>query len=243
MELSVIFPVHNEEGNLEELVARLHAALVPFFGVGEPATQNAFELLFVDDASTDRSGAMLDDLARRFADVRVIHHAQSRGQTGAFKSGFDAARGDVVITMDADLEVFPEDIPLFMQKMRQGYDLVNGIRTDRKHETLIRLQSRAYNILMRLVFRSPLTDNASNYTAFRAALVQHLPLTANDHRYLFPILRTRGMRRYAEVAVRHTLRTKGASKYGRFKAVRNALEMGPVLLRLWSGFYVRKTTV
>ncbi|MBU6415117.1 glycosyltransferase [Patescibacteria group bacterium] len=239
MKLSVVFPVHNEEGNMDELIRRSNKTLSDYYNAFDLKNQSAFELILVDDASTDKSADIIKRWANDFPHVRYIHHDKSRGQTGAFKSGFDAARGEIVITMDSDLEVLPEDIPLFLEKMKEGYQMVNGVRIDRKHEGLIVWQSRAYNVLMKLFFLSPFKDNASNYTSFVTAMVRGLPLTDNDHRYLYPILRTRGLRKSAcaEVGVRHILRTRGVSKYGRFKAVTSAFEMFPAWWRVHSGRY------
>ncbi len=237
MNLSVVFPVHNEEGNLEELIARSNKTLGEYYHTPDPKRQDAFELILVDDASKDKSLEILKRCAAGDSHIVVIHHEQSRGQTGAFKSGFDAARGEVVLTMDSDLEVLPEDVPLFLDKMKEGLDIVNGIRVERKHENFVRLQSWAYNKIMRILFWSPFRDNASNFTAIRTELVKNLPLTDNDHRYLYPILRTRGLKSWGEVNVRHELRKSGSSKYSRFKAFKNAFEMMPVLFRIKTGYY------
>lgn len=237
MKLSLVFPVHNEEGNLGELIRRSDETLSKYYNVSDFKNQSEFELILIDDASKDRSLEILKRHAVGDPHVVVIHHEQSRGQAGAFKSGFDAAHGEVTITMDADLEVFPEDIPLFLDKMKEGYEIVNGVRIDRKHEGIVKLQSRAYNWLMWIFFQSPFHDNASNFTAFITSMVKNLPLTDNDHRYLYPILYTRGLRKWAEVYVRHELRKQGVSKYGRFKAVTSAFEMFPAWWRVHSGRY------
>lgn len=237
MQASIIFPVHNEEGSLDELITRANEALEAYFGIENIQNQSAFEFVFIDDASTDGSFKILKSASEQHPHIRVLHHDSSRGQTGAFKSGFDVARGEVAVTMDADLEVLPEDIPLLLRKMDEGYEIVNAIRRERKHAWVTKLQSRIYNMLMWLFFQSPFHDNASNFTAVRSSLIKNLPLTDNDHRYLFPILRTRGLTKWAEVEVRHELRKSGVSKYSRFKSVKSAFEMIPAWLRIRSGRY------
>ncbi len=215
LEVSLVFPVHNEEDSLEELVNRCSLVLKNYYQIADLENQREFELILVDDGSCDRSLEILKRLAGRHSFVKFLHHEASRGQTGAFKSGFDKARGKIIITMDADLEVLPEDIPLFLNKMKEGYEMVNAVRVDRKHERLINLQSKIYNFLMRVVFSSSFKDNASNYTAFLSQYAKNLPLIDNDHRYLYPIFKSRGLKKCAEVKVRHQLRRGGGVKIQR----------------------------
>jgi len=170
-----------------------------------------------------------------------LQHQESHGQTGAFKSGFDAAEGKIIITMDADLEVLPEDMPLFLNKTKEGYEMVNAVRSERKHEKIINLQSKIYNILMKIFFASPFKDSASNYTAFLSQYARNLPLIDNDHRYLYPIFKSRGLKKTAEVTVQHQLRKKGTSKYSRFKAIKSGLEIIPAYIRVKNGYYKLKT--
>lgn len=240
LNLSVVFPVHNEEDNLEELVIRCSQVLKDYYQISDLENQREFELILVDDGSNDRSLEVLKRLAVRHSFVKLLHHETSRGQTGAFKSGFDTATGKIIITMDADLEVLPEDMPLFLDKMKEGYEMVNGIRVSRKHEKLITLQSKIYNILMRILFFSTLKDNASNYTAFLSQYAKNLPLINNDHRYLYPIFKSRGLKKCAEVKVRHQLRKKGTSKYSRFKAIKSGFEIIPAYIRIKNGYYKLK---
>jgi len=134
MELSLVFPIHNEEDNLEELIGRCSLVLKNYYQIADLENQKEFELILVDDASSDRSLEILKRLAGRHSFVKFLHHQAKRGQAGAFKSGFDAAEGKIVVTMDADLEVLPEDIPLLLDKMKEGYEMVNAVRLNRKHE-------------------------------------------------------------------------------------------------------------
>lgn len=241
LQVSIIFPVCNEEDNLEELVNRCSQVLKNYYQIADLENQREFELILVDDGSCDRSLEIFKRLASFHSFVKFLHHEVSRGQTGAFKSGFDEARGKIIITMDADLEVLPEDIPLFLNKMKEGHEMVNAVRADRRHERLINLQSKIYNILMRIFFSSPFKDNASNYTALLSSYAKNLPLTDNDHRYLYPIFKSRGLKKCAEVEVRHQLRKKGVSKYSRLKAIKSGFEIIPAYIRVKTGYYKLKT--
>jgi len=230
---SIILPIHNEAGNIPELITRLRATMDAYAG------RDNWEAIAVDDLSTDGSLAVLHQEVEQCPSLRVVHHTVNRGQTGGFETGFRHARGDIVVTMDADLQVLPEDVPLLLDKMSSGYDLVNAIRKKRQHETLIRFSSRLYNLLMRLFFQSPVIDAASNFTATRTAYVRGLRLIENDHRYIIPIVRRRGARRIAEVRVRHEARKHGRSKYGLSKAVSGTPELLRAWRRLRNGFYDR----
>lgn len=203
------------------------------------AGPDGWEALAVDDCSTDDSLAVLRREAARLPNLRVLAHDVNKGQTGAFETGFAHARAPIVVTMDADLQVLPEDVPRLLDAMARGYDVVNAIRMKRQHEPLIRVSSRFYNLLMRLFFRSPVTDAASNFTAFRTEHVQGVHLVENDHRYIIPIAQRRGARRVTEVPVRHEARRHGRSKYGLSKALTGTPELLRAWRRLQAGFYDR----
>ena len=174
---------------------------------------NKWELLLIDDNSSDNSLNIMKSLAKKYNHIKIFHHESNRGQTGCFKTGFDNARGDYVITMDGDLQVYPEDLPLFIEKIKKGYEFVNAIRENRQHSPWMIFASRVNNTLMFVFFKSPVMDNASNYTAIKTEFVRNLPLTDNDHRYLAPITMRRGLKKFGEVIIRHDLRKRGKSKY------------------------------
>jgi len=124
--VSIICPFYNERDNLEELVERIVETLNKLYNMSE------IELVMVDDGSIDNSNVIMRNLAERYNSIKLITHNKKMGQAAALSSGFLSAAGDIIITMDADLQVFPEDLPLFLDKMNRGYDLVNGIRLNRK---------------------------------------------------------------------------------------------------------------
>jgi len=207
MKVSLVIPAYNESGTLNELAMRADKTMRSIL------KKNDWECIIVNDNSTDNSKEILEKLKEKYPNLKPIHHASNKGQTGCFDSGFKAAQGEIVITLDGDLEVFPEDIPIFIEKMNAGADLVNGIRTNRTHTFLICLASSLYNILMLTFFRILFYDAASNYTAIRTKFVKGINLKHNDHRYIIPIAIRRGAKKFDEVLIRHAVRKAGKSKY------------------------------
>lgn len=235
MKVTIISPVHNEEDVIRELIERTTAVMTAHYS-------KDWEYLIVDDLSTDRTAEIVQSLAKKNRNVRHVRLEKRGGQTGCFRAGFDQARGDIVITIDGDLQLLPEDIPLFVEKMDRGYDLVNGIREHRKHNFDLRFVSRIYNLLMLLFFNCPVLDAASNFTAFRKDLVKGLDLTDNDHRYIVPICVRRGAARIGEVVVQHHDRKGGRSKYRLWnKYVRGGPEIIAAWMRFHSGRYDRSS--
>ena len=240
MFVSIVTPIHNEEANIPELVARIERTMETW-RAARPG--NEWEHLACDDHSSDRSLALLRELGSGHPRLRPVQNPQRSGQTGGFQTGITHARGDVLVTMDADLQNFPEEIPLLLQPLEEGrLDLVNAVRTQRQHARTLIAISKLGNVLIRGLLTCPVSDAASNFTAFKAAFAQGLKLIENDHRYLIPILVRRGLQagRIGEVPTRHQARRQGASKYG---AVRKALTGFPELLRckrrIKTGFYDR----
>ncbi len=207
IKVSVVAPAYNESGNLPEFVRRTEATLSKAVG------NSGWELLVIDDCSRDNTAEVLGSLKKKYPNLRPINHTKNRGQTGCFDTGFKAARGKIIITMDSDLEVYPEDLPMFIKKMDDGADITNGIRTNRKHTFAINFASRIYNILMFLLFKSQVYDAASNYTSFKAEFVKGINLKHNDHRYIIPIAQRRGAKEIDEAIIRHDFRKSGISKY------------------------------
>ena len=176
--------------------------------------------------------------------VAVIQPATDKfynWQTGGFETGFRHATGDTIVTMDADLQNFPEEIPRLLAPLEEGrLDLANAVRMNRQHAGSLIAISRLGNLLIRALMTCPVQDAASNFTALPARLARSLTLVENDHRYIIPILVRRGLdpTRIGDVETRHQARKHGASKY---KALRKAWSGFPELLRcrkrLREGFY------
>ncbi len=206
VDLSVLVPVYNEEGN----VRALHAEAVPVLD----RLRLAWEMIFVDDGSTDGTHAALAEIRREDARVRVVRLRRNFGQTTALAAGFDYARGDRVVTLDGDLQNDPRDIPLLLEKMDEGYEVVSGWRRDRKEPFLTRrLPSVAANRLIAFLSGVPIHDFGCTLKAYDRSVFERLPLYAETHRFL-PALASLTGARTTEAVVRHHPRRFGRSKYG-----------------------------
>jgi glycosyltransferase involved in cell wall biosynthesis len=226
VKVSVISPIKNEQDVVEELIKRVTKVMKANYG-------SDWEFILVDDASDDGTPKILDKYSKSAGNIVVLTHRKSKGQTGCFKTGFDNAKGDIIVTIDGDLQLMPEDIPLFVDKIENGYDVVNAIRENRNHPFWIKLASRIYNTLMLMLFNSPVMDAASNFTAFKSKFVKNLPLRDNDHRYLIPITMRRGAKNFGELIVQHKGRKTGKSKYKALpKYVKGFLEIFFAWLRI-----------
>ncbi len=204
MTLSVVIPVYNEEENIPVLHERLVSVLE---GIKD------YEIIYVDDGSTDRTLEILEALQKRSSHVVVLSLRRNFGQTAAFAAGFDFARGDVIITMDADLQNDPEDIPRLLELIRE-YDLVSGWRKERKDPLFSRrLPSMIANWLISKVTGVRLHDYGCSLKAYRKDIIKNLRLYGEMHRFIPAVASWYGVR-VTEVPVKHHPRFKGRSKYG-----------------------------
>lgn len=210
-ELSVVVPLYNEEANVEPLVNAVRGALDTW----------DWELVLVNDGSRDATAAIMADVARGDHRVRPIYLARNYGQTTAMQAGFDAARGEIVVSMDGDLQNDPNDIPKLVATLRQGYDLVAGYRVRRQDRFLTRkVPSWIANRLIRWVSGVPIRDNGCTLKAYRRSLLDRLFLYADMHRFIPAIAVGTSGARIAEVPVRHEPRRFGTSKYGLSRIVK-----------------------
>ncbi len=215
--LSVVVPVFNEEESRPLLHPEIVAALE---GRGEE-----FEILYVDDGSTDGSARILRSLAGSDRRVRRVSLRRNFGQTAALAAGFDLARGETVVTMDADLQNDPADIPALLARIREGFDIVSGWRRQRRDTFLTRrLPSALANRLLRRMTGVPIHDSGCTLKAYRSNLLRRLPLYAEMHRFL-PALGAFAGARVTEVEVGHRPRRFGRSKYGITRTFRVVLDL------------------
>jgi len=213
---SVVVPLYNEQENIPPLYVKLTEALA---AVGEP-----YELIFVDDGSRDQGFKVLAQIQEHDGRVHVIRLRRNFGQTAALKAGFDFARGEIILTMDGDLQDDPEEIPLFLAKIREGYDIVSGWRRRRKEPWLTRrIPSMAANWLMARISRVPLHDFGATFKAYRREVVQDLPLYGELHRFI-PALASWQGAHIAEVVITNHPRRSGKSKYGIGRTLRVLLD-------------------
>ncbi|MBI4871422.1 MAG: glycosyltransferase family 2 protein [Candidatus Riflebacteria bacterium] len=215
--LSVVIPVYDEADNLEQLHERVLGGLSGF--------ERPFEILYVDDGSHDRSPEILRRLAGCCPAVRTLLFKRNFGQTAALTAGFDHARGEVVVTLDADLQNDPYDIPRVLRKLDEGFDVVSGWRVNRKDNRVLRtLPSMAANWLIGWVTGLPLHDYGCTLKAYRRSVFEELRLYGEMHRFI-PAYAYWSGARVVEVEVTHHPRTAGQSKYGLSRTVKVLLDL------------------
>ena len=205
-QLSVVVPLFNEEDNVRPLVQAVRGALA-----GHPA----WEAVLVDDGSRDRTAEIAADLAAQDPRIRLVLLARNYGQTQAMQAGFDAANGDIVVSMDGDLQNDPADIPRLVAKLAEGYDLVAGYRV-RRQDHLIRrkIPSWVANRLIRAITGVNIRDNGCSLKAYRRAALERMHLYSDMHRFLPALAAATAGARITEIPVQHHARRFGQSKYG-----------------------------
>jgi glycosyltransferase involved in cell wall biosynthesis len=215
-EVSVVIPVFNEVENVRDLHGELTAALEP---LGRP-----YEILLVDDGSTDGTLPALLAIERTDPRVRVVRLRRNFGQTAAFSAGFDHARGDVIVTSDGDLQNDPRDIPALLARLDEGFDMVCGWRR-RRHDSFSRvLPSRIANGLISWATGVRLHDYGCSLKAIRAEVVKGLRLYGEMHRFIPAVASWMGVT-VTEMEVNHRPRTRGSSKYGLGRTLRVLLDL------------------
>jgi len=216
-QLSVIVPFFNEQDNLE----RLHQAIV---GALEPL-RISFEMVFVDDGSTDDTIARALAVARADSRVRIVKFRRNYGQTAAMAAGVAHATGAVLVTMDGDLQNDPADIRRLLAKMDEGFDIVVGWRHERQDKLLSRrIPSRIANWIIGKVTGVPIKDNGCSLKAYRAAMIKAIPLYSEMHRFI-PAMASIAGPRIGEIKVRHHARRFGKSKYGLSRIYKVVLDL------------------
>jgi glycosyltransferase involved in cell wall biosynthesis len=226
VDLSVVVPVHDEEGNVDELWRRLQEALGSL-GI-------SFEVIAVDDGSRDGTYASLVRIAADDPRFKVVKLRRNYGQTAAMAAGFDHAQGRVIVPMDGDLQNDPADIALLLEKIDEGYDVVSGWRRERQDSLARRLPSRLANWLIGRVTGVRLHDYGCTLKAYRAEVVDETRLYGEMHRFL-PALAEMTGARITEVPVRHYARTSGRSSYGIGRTFKVLLDLLTVkFLAAWS---------
>jgi glycosyltransferase involved in cell wall biosynthesis len=221
-ELSVIVPVYNERDNLEAFASALQRVLADS---GED-----YEVLFVDDGSTDGSIEILERLAAGESRIRLIQFRRNFGQTAALAAGFAFASGRLLVTIDADLQNDPADIPLILAKLREGCDVVSCWRHDRKDSWWTRtLPSRIANLLISRISGVRLHDYGCTLKGYRAEILRHIRLYGEMHRFV-PVFAAWAGAQVREIKVRHHARLHGISKYGLDRTYKVILDLITVKL-------------
>jgi glycosyltransferase involved in cell wall biosynthesis len=222
--LSVVIPIKDERDNLRPLHDDLRRVLEPL-GSGPGAVLRAYEIIFVDDGSTDGSFAVLEELAADDRRVKVVRLRRNFGQSSALQSGIDHSQGDVLVTMDGDRQNDPADIPMLLARLDEGYDAVLGQRKNRQDNFLVRkLPSRLANWLIRKVTGVEIHDMGCTMRALRREVAEELPLYGEMHRFV-PVLAQMQGARLLQVDVRHHPRVAGRTKYNLSRTFRVLLDL------------------
>jgi glycosyltransferase involved in cell wall biosynthesis len=209
---SIVVPFYNEQENIPTLYMKITEVMD---SLGEP-----YEMVFVDDGSKDNSYRVLSEIYEHDRRVNVVRLRRNFGQTAALKAGFDFAQADVVISMDGDLQHDPEEIPRFLEKIEEGYDLVSGWRIQRKdHWLMRRLPSRAANWMMAKLSGIELHDFGTTFKAYRREILQEIQLYGELHRFIPALAGSTGAR-IAEVPISNPGRKNGRSNYGIGRTIR-----------------------
>lgn len=205
--LSIVAPVYNEQDLIRDFIGRLTAVTARL------ADRFDVEIVLVDDGSRDQTLEVMKSLVARHPELQVVELRSNCGQTAALQAGLDVANGDVVITMDSDLQHFPEDIPLFLAKIDEGWDVVCGWRHDRKEGLDRRLPSVVANWLLRRISGLTIHDIGTTFRAYRREIVNDIRLLGESHRFV-PIYAKAVGAKITEVPINNIERPKGASNYG-----------------------------
>ena len=205
-EISIVIPVYNEHDNIAPLYQKIRDAC--------DGLEKSYEVVFVDDGSRDGTRDVLERIHRRDARVKVIRFRRNFGQTAAMAAGFRYAQGEIIISMDGDLQNDPADIPRLLDKLGEGYDVVCGWRRDRKDNTLTRtIPSMAANWLISKISGVRIHDSGCSLKAYRAPVIKRVALYGEMHRFIPAMALSTGAR-VGEVVVRHHPRRFGRAKYG-----------------------------
>src|ERR1035437_4186839 len=216
-ELSLFLPVFDEEENLRPMHSKIQAAL--------DALGKTAEVIYVDDGSSDSSLEILREIAAADDRVRVISLRRNYGQTAAMSAGIDAAKGDILIPMDADLQNDPADIARLLKKLDEGYDVVSGWRKNRQDKLISRkIPSKIANRIISWIGGVPLHDYGCSLKAYRRDVIQDVRLYGEMHRFI-PIYASWAGARVAEIPVDHHARTMGKSKYGISRTIKVVFDL------------------
>jgi len=204
MKISVIIPVYNEVGSLRELYGELVQALAPY---------EKYEILFIDDGSTDGSFDVIKELGETDTHINLFQFHRNYGKSAALAEGFKYAEGDQIITMDADLQDDPSEITNLIQKLEEGFDLVSGWKKNRKDPLSKKLPSKLFNFITRLFTGVRIHDFNCGLKIYRKAVIKTLDIYGGRHRYI-PALAGQKKFKVAEIVVNHRPRMYGLTKYG-----------------------------
>ena len=218
MEVSYVIPLLNEEESLQQLYSEI-----------VEHSPKDYEIIFINDGSDDNSEKILEDIAAKDKRVKIIHFRRNFGKAAALSEGFELASGEIVFTLDADLQDNPVEIPSFINKINEGYDLVSGWKKNRKDPLSKRLPSKFFNWVTTSTFKLKLHDYNCGFKAYRKIVVKEINLYGELHRYIPALAQAKGFT-IAEIPVFHRARQFGVSKYGLERYLRGFFDLLTVKL-------------
>ena len=219
-ELSILIPLYNEEESLPELYQKITAVLIKL--------NKSYEIVFIDDGSTDRSFEALEKLSRNDPKIRVYQFRKNYGKSAGLACGFEAVKGKYVITMDADLQDDPDEIPNLIAQLEQGYDMVSGWKKKRHDPLIKRHTSKIYNKVTSLVSGLKLHDFNCGLKAYRSDVVKEIQVYGQLHRFIPVLAHWQGFR-VSEIVVKHHPRKYGKTKFGPFRFAAGLLDLFTVI--------------
>jgi glycosyltransferase involved in cell wall biosynthesis len=219
MKLSFVIPVYNEQQSLDILYQEIK----------ENIPNYDYEIIFIDDGSTDNSFTILKTIAEKDNHVHLIKFRRNFGKSAALNIGFTRATGDIVFTMDADLQDDPKEIPVFINKINEGWDIVTGWKVKRNDPLSKRLPSKFFNFVTSKTFKLKLHDYNCGFKAYRREVLQEIDVYGEMHRYIPALAHAKGFK-ITEIPVNHRARQFGKSKYGNERYIRGYLDLMKVKL-------------
>jgi glycosyltransferase involved in cell wall biosynthesis len=227
MDISIVIPAYNEEKNIQELYAKLIKVL---------KQKKSYEIIFVDDGSTDNTFQELLKLNKKDNNVKIIKFRKNFGQSAAWDAGFRNAKGSIILTMDSDLQNDPEDIPRLIEKIEEGYDVVSGWRHNRKDNVSKRLFSSLSRFFRRRIIDDKIHDSGCSLKAYKKECMQELEMQGEMHRYIIEILALKGYK-IGEVKVNHLPRKYGKTKYNFIRLPKGFLDL--MVVAFWQKYSAR----
>jgi glycosyltransferase involved in cell wall biosynthesis len=229
IDCSVVVPLYNEAAVINELYNRLTKTM--------SETGLYYELVFVDDGSTDNTLELIKDITSKDSKVVAVELRRNFGQTPALAAGFDVARGQIIVSMDGDLQHAPEEIPKFLEKIEAGYDVVSGWRKHRVDNLLMRkIPSKAANWLASKISGVDIHDFGTTFKAYKRQIIQELNLYGEMHRFI-PALLSRSGAKIIEIPIKNIVRPKGSSSYGLSRTFRVVFDL--ITLRFLLGYITK----
>ncbi len=226
VEISAVIPTYNEERNIIPLYKELKEVL--------DNSKKTYEIIFINDGSTDKTEKILNSIKDK--KLKVVNFRKNFGQTAAIDAGFKASKGEIVVTLDGDLQNDPRDIPRLLKGIEQGYDIVAGWRANRKDSFSKKFISKGAKLLRKFLLKDNLKDSGCTLRAYKKECIEDLNLYGEMHRFIHILLKNKGFK-IAQIKVNHRPRIHGQTKYNMSRTFKSLLDM--VLLNFWSRFSTR----